>query len=153
MFGQFGLGCIIAQHIRYINSLINLSKMKKIFGLAVISMAMFLSSCATLVNGTKQTVSFNSEPSGATVILVNKKGIETAIGKTPMVSAIPRKTRSVKFSTDGYYTETYNAYANAHVHWLYWIDALCGLAPAIIDISTGGYILLEENVKVELKKK
>ena len=127
--------------------------MKKIFGLAVVSMALFLTSCATLVNGTKQTVSFNSEPSGATVILVNKKGQETAIGKTPMMTDIPRKTKSVKFSTDGYYTETYNAYENAHVHWLYYIDAICGLVPAIIDISSGAYILLEENVKVELKKK
>jgi hypothetical protein len=127
--------------------------MKKIFGLAVVSMALFLSSCATLVNGTKQTVSFNSEPSGATVILVNKKGKETTIGNTPMVTSIPRKTKKVKFSSEGFYTETYDAYANASVHWLYWVDAICGLVPAIVDISTGGYILLEENVKVELKKK
>jgi hypothetical protein len=127
--------------------------MKKIFGLAVVSMALFLSSCATLVNGTKQTVSFNSEPSGATVILVNKKGQETTIGTTPMVTAIPRKTKRVKFSSEGFSTETYDAYANASVHWLYWVDAICGLVPAIVDISTGGYILLEENVKVELKKK
>ena len=127
--------------------------MKKIFGLAVVSMALFLSSCATLVNGTKQTVSFNSEPSGATVILVNKKGQETTIGTTPMVTAIPSKTKRVKFSSEGFSTETYDAYANASVHWLYWVDAICGLVPAIVDISTGGYILLEENVKVELKKK
>jgi hypothetical protein len=127
--------------------------MKKIFGLAVVAMALFLSSCATLVNGTKQTVSFNSEPSGATVILVNKKGQETTIGTTPMVTAIPRKTKRVKFSSEGFSTETYDAYANASVHWLYWVDAICGLVPAIVDISTGGYILLEENVKVELKKK
>ncbi|MFM1771090.1 MAG: hypothetical protein RLZZ71_232 [Bacteroidota bacterium] len=127
--------------------------MKKIFGLAVVSMALFLTSCATLVNGTKQTVSFNSEPSGASVILVNKKGKETTIGTTPMVTSIPRKTKKVKFSSEGFYTETYDAYANASVHWLYWVDAICGLVPAIVDISTGGYILLEENVKVELKKK
>lgn len=127
--------------------------MKKFFGLAVVSMALFLTSCATLVNGTKQTVSFNSEPSGATVILVNKKGLETTIGTTPMVTAIPRKTKDVKFSSEGYYTETYNARANASLHWLYWVDAFCGLVPAIVDISTGSYIKLEENVKVELKKK
>lgn len=127
--------------------------MKKIFGLAVFAMALILSSCATLVNGTKQTVSFNSEPSGATVILVNKKGMETAIGTTPMMTAIPRKTKDVKFSSEGFYTETYNARANASLHWLYWVDAICGLVPAIVDISTGSYIKLEENIKVELKKK
>jgi hypothetical protein len=87
------------------------------------------------------------------VILVNKKGQETTIGTTPMVTAIPRKTKRVKFSSEGFSTETYDAYANASVHWLYWVDAICGLVPAIVDISTGGYILLEENVKVELKKK
>jgi hypothetical protein len=127
--------------------------MKKIFGLAVVSMALFLTSCATLVNGTKQNIRFESEPSGATVTLVNKKGKETPIGNTPMVASIPRKTKKVKFSSEGFYTETYDAYANASVHWLYWVDAICGLVPAIVDISTGGYILLEENVKVELKKK
>jgi len=127
--------------------------MKKIFGLAVVSMALFLSSCATLVNGTKQTVSFNSEPSGATVILVSKKGVETTIGTTPMMTAIPRKTKDVKFSSEGFYTETYHARENANIHWLYWVDALGFFVPAIIDISTGSYIKLEENVKVELKKK
>jgi len=131
--------------------------MKKIFGLAVVSMALFLTSCATLVNGTKQTVSFNSEPSGATVILVNKKGVETTIGTTPTSQAIPRKTKFIKFNAEGYQTETFNARDNASVHWLYWLDLLsCFYAnpfPVIIDLSTGSYIMLQENVKVELKKK
>jgi hypothetical protein len=131
--------------------------MKKIFGLAVVSMALFLTSCATLVNGTKQTVSFNSEPSGATVILVNKKGFETEIGTTPTVQTIPRKTKFVKFKAEGFQTETFNARENADVHWLYWLDlASCfygNIFPTIIDLSTGSYIQLQDNVKVELKAK
>jgi hypothetical protein len=131
--------------------------MKKIFGLAVVSMALFLSSCATLVNGTKQTVSFNSEPSGASVILVNKKGIETTIGTTPTSQAIPRKTKFIKFNAEGYQTETFNARDNAGVHWLYWLDlASCfygNIIPVVVDLSTGSYIQLQDNVKVELKKK
>jgi hypothetical protein len=131
--------------------------MKKIFGLAVVSMALFLSSCATLVNGTKQTVSFNSEPSGANVILVNKKGLETQIGTTPTVQTIPRKTKFIKFKAEGYQTETFNARENADVHWLYWLDlASCfygNIFPTIIDLSTGSYIELQDNVNVELKAK
>jgi len=133
------------------------NKMKKIFGLAVVSMALFLSSCATLVNGTKQTVNFNSEPSGASVILVGKKGIETTIGTTPTTQTIPRKTKFIKFNAEGYQTETFNARDNAGVHWLYWIDCISLLylnpIPVIVDLSTGSYIKLQENVKVELKKK
>jgi hypothetical protein len=131
--------------------------MKKIFGLAVVSMALLLSSCATIVNGTKQTVSFNSEPSGATVILVNKKGLETQIGTTPTVQTIPRKTKFVKFKAEGFQTETFNARENADVHWLYYLDlASCfygNIFPTIIDLSTGSYIQLQENVNVELKSK
>ena len=131
--------------------------MKKIFGLAVVSMALFLTSCATLVNGTKQTVSFNSEPSGATVTLVSKKGIETTIGTTPTSQVIPRKTKLVKFNVEGYQTETFNARDNASVHWLYWLDLVScfygNIIPVVIDLSTGSYIQLQENVKVELKKK
>jgi hypothetical protein len=131
--------------------------MKKFFGLAVVSMALFLSSCATLVNGTKQTVNFNSEPSGASVILVNKKGLETQIGTTPTVQTIPRKTKYVKFKAEGFQTETFNARQNADVHWLYYLDLVnCfygNIFPTIIDLSTGSYIQLQENVNVELKSK
>ncbi len=131
--------------------------MKTFFGLAVVSMALFLSSCATLVNGTKQTVNFNSEPSGASVILVGKKGIETTIGTTPTSQSIPRKTKFIKFNAEGYQTETFNARDNAGVHWLYWIDCISLLylnpIPVIVDLSTGSYIKLQENIKVELKKK
>ena len=131
--------------------------MKKIFGLAVVSMALFLTSCATLVNGTKQTVSFNSEPSGASVILVDRKGFESQIGTTPTVQTIPRRTKYVKFKAEGFQTETFNARGNAEVHWLYYLDlANCfygNIFPVIIDLSTGSYIQLQENVNVELKSK
>jgi protein involved in sex pheromone biosynthesis len=130
--------------------------MKKIFGLAVVSMALFLTSCATLVNGTKQTVSLNSEPAGASVVIVNKKGLETSIGNTPMVVEIPRKTKFIKFNAEGYQTETFNARENADVHWLYWLDLVScfygNIIPVVVDLSTGSYIMLQENVKVELKK-
>lgn len=131
--------------------------MKKICGLAVVAMALFLSSCATLVNGSKQTVSLNSEPNGATVILVNKKGLETQIGTTPTVQAIPRKTKFIKFKAEGFQTETFNARENADIHWLYWVDLFSCFygnpIPVIVDLSSGGYIKLQDNVNVELKKK
>lgn len=132
--------------------------MKKFFGLAVVSMALLLSSCATIFNGAKQTVSLSSEPSGASVVLVNKKGVETSLaGSTPMVVAIPRKTKFIKFKAEGFQTETFNARENADIHWLYWIDCISlfylNPIPVIVDFSTGSYIKLQENVNVELKTK
>lgn len=132
--------------------------MKKFFVLAVVLMALFLSSCATIFNGSKQTVSLNSEPTGASVVIVNKKGLETPlVGSTPMVVAIPRKTKFIKFKAEGFETETFNARENADVHWLYWIDCISLLylnpIPVIVDFSTGSWIKLQENVKVDLKSK
>ena len=114
-----------------------------------------LTSCATLINGSKQKVSFVSEPSGAEVTLV-RKGKETNIGQTPLEYNVPRKTKKVIFSKEGYYSETYDARAEAEIHWLYWVDlfgTFFTLVPAPIDIISGGYIELEPKVKVEMKKK
>lgn len=133
---------------------LNLMKKSFLFTMLVASTTLF-TSCATLVNGSKQTVSFTSEPSGADITLV-RKGKETRVGQTPLVLDVPRKTNKVLFTKDGYYTETYNARENADIHWLYYPDLIgtfLFLIPGPIDLISGGYIRLEPNVKVELKKK
>lgn len=122
--------------------------------LSLLSVSLLFTSCATLVNGSKQQVAFSSEPPGAEVIVVSK-GEETTIGKTPLVANIPRKTKRIFFQLDGYYKETYEARANADIHWLYWLDLLgsATIIPPVVDLVSGGYILLEPKVSVELKKK
>lgn len=118
----------------------------------LLPIAMIGASCATLVNGTKQTISFYSEPSGAEVT-ISQKGKTTNIGKTPLTVAIPRKTKTATFVFPGYYEEKVDMRMNADIHWLYFIDCFAGLIPAIVDLTTGGYIVHEPSVKTELKKK
>lgn len=118
----------------------------------IVTVATLFASCATLVNGTKQSVSFYSEPSGAEVTL-SQKGKTTVIGKTPLTTNISRKTKTATFALPGYYEEKVDMRSNADIHWLYFIDCFSGLAPAIVDLITGGYIIHEPSVKTELKKK
>ena len=65
------------------------------------SLALWATSCATLVNGTKQPVTFYSDPSGADVT-ISQKGKTTNIGKTPITVEIPRKTKSATYTMAGY---------------------------------------------------
>ena len=52
--------------------------MKKTFMLLGVASLLFLSSCATIVSGSRQTVKFDSTPTNATVFID-----ETEVGKTP----------------------------------------------------------------------
>lgn len=71
------------------------------FSLAIA--AMLLSSCATIISGTKQNVSFNSTPSNAR-LQVN--GIDR--GRTPLTVKLKRSFNGqpVTFLADGYETKT-----------------------------------------------
>jgi hypothetical protein len=109
-------------------------------------------SCATIFSGTKQTVSFQSNPPDADVVTVMKNGAELTIGRTPCTVEINKKTKDVKFVKQNYYTETYSLRLNGSINALYFVDCL-GIIPAIIDLSNGAYIKLPGQVQVELKKK
>jgi hypothetical protein len=117
-----------------------------------LTVSLFGISCATLVNGTKQSVSFYSEPPGAD-ITIYQKGKSTNIGKTPLTASIPRKTKTATFNIPGYYEEKIDLRVNADIHWLYFLDCFALVVPAIIDLSTGGHIIHEPSIKTELKKK
>lgn len=57
-----------------------------------------LSGCASIVSGTEQTLTFNSVPDGATVIVSGK-----AVGKTPVSVPIKKgKNQALLFKKDGY---------------------------------------------------
>jgi len=57
-----------------------------------------LGGCASIMSGTKQTVSFQSTPEGATVTVSGR-----VLGKTPMsISLEKQKNQSIAFSMDGY---------------------------------------------------
>lgn len=62
---------------------------------------LFITSCATLFTGTKDKITFNSEPSGATIYI---DGVEQC--KTPCTMTVKRSISDteVEFKLDGYET-------------------------------------------------
>ena len=64
----------------------------------LICLAVFFVSCATIVSGKYQTVTFNSEPVGATVIVNGR-----TLGKTPLTTSLERISEpSAVFEKEGY---------------------------------------------------
>ena len=118
-----------------------------------------LTSCATIFSGTKQTVSFNSNPPDADVVTVMKNGSELTIGRTPCTVEIHKKTKDVKFVKQKYYTETYNLSKNISINPWLWADIASivflgtGLIPTAVDLIDGAWMTLPQQVKVELKEK
>lgn len=52
--------------------------------------AVLLSGCATIFNGTTQTISVNSEPDGATTTIQNTAGEKLHVGTTPFTVTLKR---------------------------------------------------------------
>lgn len=60
--------------------------------------ALVIAGCASIVTGTEQSLTFNSEPDGATVIVAGK-----TLGKTPLTVKVPKdKNMSLTFEKEGY---------------------------------------------------
>lgn len=122
-----------------------------------IVIAISMSSCATIMRGTYSKVAFDSNPKGATVYAVSRKG-KFEVGTTPTVSSISKKTRSVEFRKDGYYTE--EKAVEKHVEGWYYgnllllpLGGIPSLIAMAIDIISGSYLKLPEKIEAELKKK
>jgi len=75
---------------------------KSIILLVSLLFAISLSSCASIIDGTTQEVSFNSEPQDVEVTIDGK-----VIGKTPVAIQLDKKSgRTVVFSLEGYKPQT-----------------------------------------------
>jgi len=119
--------------------------MKKILLLSLIGVNLVFGS-ATLISGTTQNVSFNSEPEGANVLIDNVKKC-----KTPCTLSLKRGSYdSVTFQKDGYESKnlpletSYNGVALLSIFWDFsTTDMISGAAS---EYSPNKYF-------VELKKK
>ena len=70
--------------------------------LLILSILILTSSCATIMTGKTQEVTFDSEPQGAEVTVNGR-----VIGKTPTTIQLDKKTdQSVSFKLEGYKTQT-----------------------------------------------
>lgn len=75
--------------------------MKNLSTILFVTIVLFSTSCATIFTGTKDRLTFNSEPSGATIYI---DGIEQC--KTPCTMRVKRSINEtdVEFKLDGYET-------------------------------------------------
>jgi len=97
------------------------------------STSIFLSSCATLLNGTKDRIVINSTPPDADVYIDGKQ-----MGKSGQDIILKRKftnTRQVSLLKEGY--DELNFGIDQKIAGAYWLGFLGGGIPMIIDIATG----------------
>jgi len=99
--------------------------------LTISILSIFLTGCAGIINGTDQTVTFTSEPSGATVLI---DGMTR--GKTPLTLKLKKNSYdTIMVKLDGYKTVTkplekkYDAVALLNIFWdLSTTDMITGAA-------------------------
>lgn len=135
----------------FLNS--NLPNMKTLNSLLIILSAATISSgCASIVSKSNWPVSVQTNPSGANVIIVNKKGVEVFNGTTP--TALKLKSGSGFFGKESYVvTLNLTGYAPKKVNlecklngWYFGNILLGGIiGMLIVDPATGAMYKLESD--------
>jgi hypothetical protein len=96
-------------------------------------------SCAALFNTGGGKVSFNSNPSGAEVVVDGQY-----LGKTPLMLELDSKTsHQILIKKDGK-ERAFLLTKKIGTHWIV-LDVLGGLVPLIIDAATGSWYSLSPN--------
>ena len=115
----------------------------------LLAAATSLCGCATIVNGTKQTITINTEPAGATARLRGQ------VVKTPGKVIVQRsKLNTITLSHDGYKTKRVNLGREMSA-WVWGNIPLCGvlLAPvgmAVDSFTGGGFVQIPSDVGLAL---
>ncbi len=111
-----------------------------------LTLCIFLSSCATIINGSKQTIGISSSPSEASVTINGED-----FGKTPVNAELARKENQIiKIELEGYlpYETTLTRKVDAWIAGNILFGGLIGLG--IDAISGGMYKLTPQQVQAEL---
>lgn len=107
-----------------------------------------LAGCGALFNAGPAQVTFNSEPSGAEVLIDGNR-----YGTTPLVVDLSKKdSYAVTFRRDGYEEQVRTITSKVSGTYVV-LDVLFGLVPVIIDAATGSwYVLDKDDVAVSLEQ-
>lgn len=99
-----------------------------------------LSSCATLLKSSTETVSFNSNVPKTKVYLESKY-----MGETPLqLQLTPKENLTVEFRKDGYAPKTVLLTKGVGGGWVV-LDVVMGLLPVAVDAATGKWHSFNEN--------
>ena len=122
--------------------------MKKTVLIATLSLSLLISSCATIISGSKQKVNFRSNPAAASIFID-----EVEVGKTPFEIKLERKKEHhVMIKLDGYQTYETNLTKKFNA-WYLGNIVFGGLIGIIIDPITGAiYNLSPDEVNAEMSK-
>ncbi|CAM3608090.1 PEGA domain-containing protein [Flavobacterium gelidilacus] len=121
--------------------------MKTIIKATVLSSVILLSSCATIISGSRQTIEITSEPSTAQVFIN-----EVQVGQTPLQKTLKRNQEyQLTLKLDGY--KTYETKLKKKFNaWYIGNILLGGFVGLIIDPITGAmYQLKPEQIDGNLK--
>jgi len=123
---------------------------KSNFFIILVFASTLLSSCATLLSGTSDRITFESEPPGAEVYVDG-----TNVGKTNSTIEVKRKyvsQRKIEYRLDNY--EILNFEIKQKIDGKYWLNVLVGAVPMLVDIATGAALKPKEtSVKKSLTQK
>lgn len=122
--------------------------MKKIIK-ASIGLLLLTTSCSSIINGTKQTVTIDSNVKGADI---NING--TSVGTTPFTGKIPRgSSTQIYVSKEGY--ESKNIILNSDIEPIFWGNIIIGgVFGSSTDFGTGAlYKYNPATVVIDLQKK
>ncbi|HEY3220250.1 MAG TPA: PEGA domain-containing protein [Gemmatimonadales bacterium] len=122
-----------------------MSRLLKVVSLGVLVPA-FAAACATIMHGTSQGVSINSQPTGAAVSVDGN-----AVGTTPVAANLKRKSsHKIVVTMSGY--QPYELVTTRKTSgWVWGNIVFGGLIGLIVDASTGGlYEVRPETVSAQL---
>ena len=103
----------------------------KTFFLYIIIALSTIAGCATIIDGTKEQMTFVSDPKGAIVSINGKK-----VGVTPITLLLPKETETkVTFEKEGYATQTITLGTNVN-GWGIWGNLLLGGVGGIFSTTT-----------------
>lgn len=124
--------------------------MNKIILIIIILFFFIYSGCATIFVGSKQSIEFISEPTGAKIIV---NGIEE--GTTPAAISLKRGNEyNVEFTKDGFFSKSVRVTYSLNVGWLI-LDIVCGLVGVAVDGLTrnwNGFDITSYKVTLETLK-
>ncbi|USN48091.1 MAG: PEGA domain-containing protein [Pseudobdellovibrionaceae bacterium] len=115
---------------------------------SIVCLGLFLAGCASIVGGTSQTVSINSNVKGANVIVNG-----ATIGTTPYNGPLKRgKSTTVTLQKDGYETKTITL--NTEIESIFWGNIIIGgVLGSTTDLSTGAmYKYAPATLQIDLDK-
>jgi len=124
--------------------------LKKNVVLSVLFLGVVLAAgCASIIKGSKTTMTYNSNPVGAEVYVNGNY-----LGKTPFQMQMKtNQSYTFEFRKEGHVSQTYvvNHYVGAG--WVI-LDVLLGLLPVIVDAATGDWNYLDQtNLNASLQAK